>query len=171
MSEYIHPCTTADAYHVASNLRDPDFRECTEGYGLEPTQFIPFIAKRGRTIIFKSPDGRIAGIAGVSPEKQIWMLCTPVIDEFKHKFVREAKQWIDSLNEPFLYNIVDERNTTPIKMIKWLGFTFGKDIEYGPNQLTFKEFYRVLTSPWDGGFHWRGSSGSGRTEPVRVSSS
>jgi hypothetical protein len=56
-------------------------------------------------------------------------------------------------------------------MIKWLGFTFGKEVTYGPNNLTFKEFYRVLTSPWSGGFDWRGRGRSGRTESVRSSSS
>ena len=45
-----------------------------------------------------------------------------------------------------LWNIVDKRNTTHLKLLKFLGFKFLREVSYGPNNLTFIEFCRVRTS-------------------------
>ena len=52
------------------------------------------------------------------------MLCTPVIQTKPHKFVREAKRWLDSLPNPYVYNHADMRNEVHIKLLKFMGFTF-----------------------------------------------
>ena len=146
MSKYIHPITLEAAYEVASNLRPDDRREVEEGHGVNPIIGIPLASLNGSCVSFTVPDGRTAGLAGVTPDNAIWMLCTPAIEDYPHTFARESKRFIDSRTEPLLWNIVDKRNTVHLKLLKFLGFKFLRELTYGPNQLTFIEFCRVPSS-------------------------
>ena len=146
MSEYIHPITIEAAVEVASTLRKDDYREVKEGHGHEPLLYIPFSAFYGESVYFTHPDGRIAGLAGVQSGGKIWMLCTDVIHDRPMLFARNAKRWIDSRNDKLLWNIVDKRNTVHLKLLKFLGFKFLRELTHGPNQLTFIEICRVRTN-------------------------
>ena len=147
MSEYINSITIEAALFVASNLLPADRREVKEGHGADPLQYLLSEAAKGTCVSFKSPSGRIAGMAGVEKEDgRIWMLCTHVIHEHPLIFAREAKRWIESREEKLLWNVVDKRNTTHLKLLKFLGFKFLRELKYGPNQLTFIEFCRVRRS-------------------------
>nr|BAR30782.1 N-acetyltransferase-like protein [uncultured Mediterranean phage uvMED] len=143
VSNYIHPITTKAAYEVASNLRPEDRRELEEGWGVEPIRYLLFTAQTTPCVYFTSPSGKAAGMAGVGRNNDIWMLCTPVIHEKPMLFVREAKRYVDSRKEPLLWNIVDKRNTAHIKLLKFLGFKFLREVLHGPNYLPFIEFCRV----------------------------
>ena len=83
-------------------------------------------------------------MAGVGPDGSIWMLCTPAIHDYPITFAREAKRFVESRTEPLLWNIVDKRNTVHLKLLKFLGFKFLREIKYGPNNLSFIEFCRVF---------------------------
>ena len=147
MSEFIQSITIEAALSVASNLLPDDRREIKEGWGADPLQYLLLEAAKAECICFKSPSGRIAGMAGVEKEDgRIWMLCTHVIHEHPLIFAREAKRWIESREEKLLWNVVDKRNTTHLKLLKFLGFKFLRELKYGPNQLTFIEFCRVRRS-------------------------
>ena len=139
MSNYIHPCTLEAAYEVASNLREDDLRECVEGHGIVPTIHIPLASLEGFCRVFHVPSGETAGIVGIQGDK-IWMLCTPAIHKYPLTFAREAKRFIDSRTEPYLWNVVDKRNTVHIKLLKFLGFTFHEELTFGPNKLPFIRF-------------------------------
>ena len=65
----------------------------------------------------------------------------------KVMFIREAKKFIDSRKEKYLYNIVDKRNTVHLDLLRWLGFKFIREITYGPNNLSFIEFIRPCAHP------------------------
>ena len=134
------------AVEVASNLREDDYREVYEGHGHYPLFYLPFAAFNGDTVLFEVPNGKTAGMAGVQAGGQIWMLCTPAIHEFPLTFAREAKRFIESRQEELLWNIVDKRNTAHLKLLKFLGFKFLRELKHGPNQLTFIEFCRVRSS-------------------------
>ncbi len=142
MSKYIHPLTKEVAFEVASNLLPEDRREVKEGHGHDPEIVIP-LAYQGDSVYFRVPNGELAGIAGVLEDGQIWMLCTPAILKYPVTFAREAKRYVDSRKEKLLWNIVDKRNTVHIKLLRFLGFKFLREIEYGPNKLTFIEFCRI----------------------------
>ena len=143
MSRIIYPITIEAAKEVAMNLRSDDLREVEEGHGLDPLEHLIWSAQNLPCIYFKMPNGKTAGMAGVSPNGQIWMLTTPVIEEYPHTFTREAKRFVESRTEPLLWNIIDKRNTVHLKLLKFLGFKFLREIEHGPNQLSFIEFCRV----------------------------
>ena len=143
MPNYIHPITLEAATEVASNLRSDDYREVTEGHGINPKAFLPMVAQRSSTVYFTVPDGKTAGLAGVGNDGSIWMLCTPEIERYPITFAREAKRYVDSREEPLLWNIVDCRNTVHLKLLKFLGFKFLRTVKNGPHQLPFIEFCRV----------------------------
>jgi len=143
VTKYIHPATIEAAIEVASNLRPEDRREVEEGHGLDPMVELPLAVHRGSCVWFEVPNGKTAGMAGVGPKGEVWMLCTPAIHEYPITFAREAKRFIESRQEDLLWNIVDERNTVHLKLLKFLGFKFLKKKSHGPNKLTFIEFCRV----------------------------
>jgi len=134
------------AVDVASNLRPDDYREVMEGHGHFPPFYIPMAAFNGDTVWFEVPNGKTAGLAGVQEGGKVWMLCTEAIHEYPLTFAREAKRFIESREEKLLWNIVDKRNTAHLKLLKFLGFKFLRELKHGPNQLTFIEFCRVRTS-------------------------
>ena len=162
MSNYIHPITEEAAIYVASHLRDDDYREVKEGHGHEPLLYVPPSALYGDTVWFEVPNGKTAGLAGVQEEGQIWMLCTNAIHEYPLTFARESKRFVESRKEKLLWNIVDKRNTAHLKLLKFLGFKFLRELKHGPNQLTFIEFCRVRTSinDLDGDLNGRPGSGT-----------
>jgi hypothetical protein len=143
LNPLIKKATLEDCFYVASNLRPDDYREVVEGHGLDPKTSIPLASLSGLCVSFTVPNGKTAGVAGVADDNSIWMLTTPAIHEYPITFAREAKRFIDSRPEPYLWNIVDKRNTVHLKLLKFLGFTFLREITYGPNNLTFIEFIRV----------------------------
>ena len=142
-SKYIHPITLKAALEVASNLRSEDFREISEGHGLDPLTYLAGMSMIASTVYFTSPSGKAAGMAGVGREGDIWMLCTNVIHEQPTLFARQAKRYVDSRTEPLLWNIVDSRNEAHLKLLKFLGFKFLRKLKHGPNNVTFIEFCRV----------------------------
>lgn len=143
MPNYIHPITLEAAYEVASNLRSEDLEECVKGHGIQPTIDIPLASQQGFCVYFTVPNGKTAGLAGIHNNGKIWMLCTTAIDEYPITFAREAKRFVDSRQEPILWNIVYKHNTTHIKLLKYLGFKFLREITYGPNNLPFIEFCKL----------------------------
>ena len=146
VSKYIHPITMEAALEVASNLRPEDRREVEEGHGYDPIEYAKFIAQEGSTVYFTVPNGKTAGMAGVGPEGAIWMICTPAIKDYPHTFAKESKRFVESRTEPLLWNVADRRNTVHLKLLKFLGFKFLRELKYGPNQLSFIEFCRVCRS-------------------------
>jgi hypothetical protein len=143
VSNYIHPITLEAAYQVASNLRPEDRRECVEGHGIDPIIHVVLASQDGFCRYFTVPNGETAGIVGIIDDK-IWMLCTPAIHQYPLTFARESKKFIDSRTEPYLWNVVDKRNTVHIKLLKFLGFTFHEELSFGPNNLPFIRFDRWI---------------------------
>jgi len=132
------------AKQVASDLLPDDRKEVEEGHGVDPTEALFDAVQKPSCIYFVVPNGKTAGMAGVDPGGRIWMLCTNAIHDYPITFAREAKRFVDSREEPLLWNIVDKRNKVHLKLLKFLGFKFLREIQYGPNNLSFIEFCRVL---------------------------
>ena len=143
MSDFIHPITLEAAAEVAFNLRPDDRREVEEGHGVDPLVELVKAAQKGSSVYFTVPNGKTAGMAGVDEGGLIWMLTTPAIEEYPHTFAREAKRFVERRKEPLLWNIVDERNTVHLKLLRFLGFKFLRKKLHGPNNLSFIEFCRV----------------------------
>ena len=146
MSKYTTlPCTLEAALEVASNLRPEDRREIEEGHGLDPKVILTEAVDDDFCVYFTAPNGRTAGMGGIYNDGIIWMVTTPVIHDYPIAFVKEAKLVLASRREPILGNIVDKRNTVHLRLLKYLGFKFLREIRHGPNNLSFIEFCRVRT--------------------------
>ena len=139
------PCTLEAALEVASNLRSEDRREIEEGHGLDPMTILPQAIDDDFCVYFITPNGRTAGMGGIYNNGMIWMVCTPAIHKYPIAFVKEARRVLHTRTESLLWNIVDKRNTVHLKLLKFLGFKFLREISHGPNQLSFIEFCRVRT--------------------------
>ena len=125
VGKYIKPCTSQLALEVGENLRREDVREVEQTTGLNaPVAVLEGYYNSAVSVYFISPHGKAVGVAGVTPHNLIWMLCTDEGDKFPHTFVREARRWINSLSNPFLYNHADMRNESHIKLLKLLDFKF-----------------------------------------------
>ena len=150
MSKYVHKLTVEAAKEVASNLLPEDRKEVEEGHGHDPMVILPLAATIGDSVYFRVPNGELAGAAGVQEDGQIWMLCTPAILKYPHTFAKESKRYVDSRKEKLLWNVVDKRNTVHLKLLRFLGFKFLRELPYGPNNLTFIEFCRGMANNRDG---------------------
>ena len=125
VGKYIQPCTAQLAFDVGENLRWEDIREVEETTGLTaPAAVLESYYRSALSVYFTVPNGKAAGVAGVAPDNKIWMLCTKASEEYPHTFVREARRWLDSLYNPYLWNYADMRNESHIKLLKLLKFKF-----------------------------------------------
>ena len=146
-SKYIQPCTPELALEVGLNLRWEDRREVEEttGWCAEAVLIQSYFNSiSGQCVYFKVPNGKTAGVAGVTPDNIIWMLCTEASTEFPHTFVREARRWVDSLPNPYLHNIADMRNENHIKLLKLLKFKFINYKVY--NGVPLIEFFKLCVT-------------------------
>ena len=126
-SKFIKPCTPELALSVGQNLRWEDRREVEQnsGYCAEAVIIQSYYnSAYGKCVYFEVPNGKAAGVAGVTPENVIWMLCTEASTEYPHTFVREARRWVNSLPNTYVFNHADMRNEAHIKLLKLLGFKF-----------------------------------------------
>ena len=123
--KYIQTCTPELALSVGLNLRYEDRRETEQTTGLTAeASIIESFYNSTYSVYFTGPNGKAAGVAGVTPHNVVWMLCTDASTEYPHTFVREAKRWINSLLNPYLCNQADMRNEAHITLLKLLGFNF-----------------------------------------------
>ena len=125
VGKYIQTCTPELALSVGLNLRYEDRRETEQTTGLTAeASIIESFYNSTYSVYFTVPNGKAAGVAGVTPHNVVWMLCTDASTEYPHTFVREAKRWVNSLLNPYLCNQADMRNEAHIKLLKLLGFNF-----------------------------------------------
>ena len=148
MHSYYREASVEDAIHVAKNLQPADRLEI-EGLGHHPLMLPLYVKLSDPAVTFLDTDGALAGIAGIQDEGngvgRIWMLCTPAIHDHPIWFARACKRFIDAREEPILWNWVDKRNTVHIKLLRFLGFKFLREENFGPNNLPFINFCRVRT--------------------------
>lgn len=148
MTHHYRPATAEDGLYVANNLRPEDLRE-VEGLGHSPL-VLPFcVSASNPSVALIHSDGRIAGIGGIMPDPrpgvgQVWLLCTPVVNEAPHHVVRGIKRWLAEQTEyHLLWNIADSRNTLHRKLLKLLGFKAIRQLNVGPKFLPYLEIVKL----------------------------
>ena len=140
--KYIQPCTPELALEVGLNLRWEDRREAEQTTGLHAeAAILQAYYNSTYCVHFKVPNGKTAGVAGVTSTNAVWMLCTDASTEYPHTFIKESKRWIASLSNPYLHNYADMRNEQHIKLLKLLKFNFLNYKVY--NGVPLIEFYKL----------------------------
>ena len=146
VGKYIKPCTPQLALEVGEDLRWEDIREVEETTGLTaPAAVLESYYRSAYSVYFTVPNGKAAGVAGITPDNKIWMLCTKASEEYPHTFIREARRWLDSLPYTYLWNPADMRNESHIKLLKLLKFKFIK--YYVHNGVPLIQFMKLCVNP------------------------
>lgn len=146
VGKYIKPCTPQLALEVGEDLRWEDIREVEETTGLTaPAAVLESYYRSAYSVYFTVPNGKAAGVAGITPDNKIWMLCTKASEEYPHTFIREARRWLDSLPYTYLWNHADMRNESHIKLLKLLKFKFIK--YYVHNGVPLIQFMKLCVNP------------------------
>ena len=89
------------------------------------------------------------GLCGVQNDGCIWCVATDDLysnKKYRIQLIRQGREWVDNLlgSYKILYNYVYAENTSAIKWLKSLGFTFvNYHKEFGLQQKPFYEFLRI----------------------------
>lgn len=150
----IVPATPDDINYVARNLRPEDRAEIRAMAGGPPELMLPMCVKNDReTYVMVGPNGERGGLFGLQdcygvPEVGwAWMVCCPIVEQYPFLFLQGCKALLPTVlhkHHPIITNHVDERNTTHIKWLRWLGFSFLRRIDrWGAENRPFIEFARL----------------------------
>ena len=155
MNAVVRDFKKSDIAPLAKNLRHADKQEMYATFGsgsdiyelLEKNTVATTVAK---TIEYK---GEPIGVFGVADGNEqnfglgwVWMVGTDRIKEIRTQFLRNCKEELEKMQGDYdiLCNYVDARNKVHIKWLRWMGFTFLREVKnYGEEGRTFYEFARL----------------------------
>mgnify|MGYP003132191626 CR=1 FL=1 len=145
--------TVEDAKYIAMNLRKADIREL-EALGVDNKykQLKDAACLGGGCftgMLYDTP----ATMFGVVPIQEgigsIWLLGTnSITDRVPIGFLKYSRKLLPVLMEPYnlVGNLVHKENKVHIKWLEWLGFTFIREVTYGPKNEQFIEFAKIKES-------------------------
>lgn len=146
---WVRAAAECDVDYIARNMREADRMEC-EAHGKSPYVALMEGFECSLPCFTGLIDQRPVVMFGVVPVDEnfgsIWLLGTDAItNEIPVAFLRWSKRLLPVLSEPFkvVGNAVDKRNAVHIKWLRWLGFTFIREVRLGPSDLPFYEFARL----------------------------
>lgn len=143
----IRPATREDARQIAPLLRDKDVKEIevASGYPPEVALLFAFDAAGSEIVVAQTASSRepilIGGVCPSHPKAAtIWMVGTPLLEQYALPSVREARRWIDRWHRryPLLWNQALESNELHVRWLRLLGFNFIRRLDRGGS--TFIEF-------------------------------
>tara|TARA_R100000458_G_scaffold18224_2_gene15798 strand:- start:7991 stop:8467 length:477 start_codon:yes stop_codon:yes gene_type:complete len=155
MNAVVRDFKQSDVKHLAKNLRHADKQELYATFGnhsdiqdvLDKNVAVTTDAK---VIEYK---GKPIGVFGVADGHEenfnlgwVWMVGTDDIKEIRTQFLKQCKEELEKMQSKYdvLCNYVDARNKVHIKWLRWMGFTFLREVEnYGEESKTFYEFARL----------------------------
>lgn len=147
---YYRSSQKEDAVVLAPKMRKQDALEVWHSHNMSPLEALEFSlihSIEANTII--ANDGEVIGMFGVGQESKLvgipWLLASDRLKEVAREFLPESEKWIRKVNDQYdlLYNYVYSGNTASIRWLKWLGFTFVREMpNHGHNPATFIEFAR-----------------------------
>lgn len=147
---HIQRATIDDAIDLALRLRPEDVAEIAAGSGECPVVSLvrSYLASDAPKAIIH--DGQVIGLFGVTPlgggVGAPWMLASPELPQIAVAFLKGAREVVAGWRSEYklLMNTVDARNTTHIRWLQWLGFSFIRLIpEHGAGRLPFYEFVLI----------------------------
>ena len=147
---HLRKCTLKDLHYVSDNMREMDKLEALYQADQDPETAlkVSYLASKEVMAICGDEDNPI-GICGVTANGCIYMVSTEELfdnKKYRIQLIRQGRKWVDNLLESYkiLYNYVYAENTSAIKWLKALGFTFVKLHEsYGYQKKPFYEFLRI----------------------------
>ena len=147
---YLRKSNLKDFKFVVENMRVMDKIEAMYQTGLDPEEALSytFLGSEINMAIADDNDQPI-GLCGVIKDGCIWCVATDDLysnKKYRIQLIRQGREWVDKLLESYkiLYNYVYAENSSAIKWLKALGFTFvNYHKEFGKEQKPFYEFLRI----------------------------
>ena len=147
---YLRKSKLKDFKFVVENMREMDRLETYYQTDMTPEDAlsVTFLGSQINMTIASDDDEPI-GLCGVFKDGCIWCIATDELfdnKKYRIQLIRQGRKWVDKLLESYkiLYNYVYAENTSAIKWLKALGFTFVNLHEsYGQQKKPFYEFLRI----------------------------
>ena len=147
---YLRKSKLKDFKFVVENMREMDRLETYYQTDMTPEDAlsVTFLGSQINMTIASDDDEPI-GLCGVFKDGCIWCIATDELfdnKKYRIQLIRQGRKWVDNLLESYkiLYNYVYAENTSAIKWLKALGFTFVNLHEsYGQQKKPFYEFLRI----------------------------
>jgi hypothetical protein len=153
-SVHIRVADYDDIPYIASNLRAADKAEMRAvlgsdvhpedalSYGMEVSlvPYVGMINDKPSCIFGAVPEPTHAHVGAV------WLAGTNDIISNKRAFISHSKDYLSTVFDPFtlLWNCVDKRNSLHIRWLRWLGFSFLREVpKYGEEGKPFYEFAKI----------------------------
>jgi hypothetical protein len=141
-SQTASPCKTPyvveglSRRHLEALARDlrPSDRAEVAAWGLEPLTALELSARASTEVYTVLSGDRVVMAFGLGPKPLdgepaygIWMLSTPLLEDFPRQVAREARAWIDQFKGRYgtLWNIAHAGNELHVRWVDWLGFSIG----------------------------------------------
>lgn len=149
MRYVLRKATPQDALRIAPLLREKDKLEIEVVAGFTPAAaLLSSLEAPGEVLFAETVDDHrpilICGVAPTHPQAAaIWMLGTPLLEQYALPSVRESLRWIKGWHQtyPLLWNRALESNDLHVRWLKLLGFSFLRRLDLRGN--TFIEFARL----------------------------
>lgn len=148
MAAEVLPVTAEDVATILPVVRQADIDEITEALGI-PMQDALHEAITGSLNAKKIVvDGLIVAVFGDAVYSILgsvgvpWLISTTHVEKHARAFLKVCKPEVQGMltRHHHLMNYVDARNTSAIRWLKWLGFTFGPAVPYGARRFPFHPF-------------------------------
>ncbi len=147
---YLRKSKLKDFKYVVENMREMDRLETNYQTDMTPEDALSFTFLGSQiNMTIASDDDEPIGLCGVFKDGCIWCIATDELfdnKKYRIQLIRQGREWVDNLLESYkiLYNYVYAENTSAIKWLKALGFTFVNLHEsYGYQKKPFYEFLRI----------------------------
>lgn len=152
MDKYIRNTIADDIEFLADNMRIEDVEE-VEAIGITPL----YALSHGYhcsdiCLTMLGSDGVPMGMYGVAKSHNpqlgaIWLLGTKGIEDNTMTFLRHSREGLDRLwsstSYDGFYNLSYAENTLHHRWLKWLGFTFLREVKLPPHDKPFYEFVKL----------------------------
>ncbi|MGJ5032266.1 phage protein Gp13 family protein [Bradyrhizobium sp. HKCCYLS2038] len=127
-------------------MRQADRDEVMAASGKSPAAAVAFSLRRSAAAWTALIDGRPEVMFGVADLNILagigapWLLGTDAVERHNRQFLRRSVRWRDQLLQRYsvLRNFVDDRNTTSVRWLRWLGFRFSEPVMF--NGQAFRAF-------------------------------
>ena len=147
---YLRKATLKDFKYVVDNMRVMDKIEAHYQTGMNPEDALSFTYMGSEiNMAIANDNDEPIGLCGVQNDGCIWCVATDDLydnKKYRIQLIRQGRDWVDNLlgSYKILYNYVYAENTSAIKWLKSLGFTFvNYHKEFFLQQKPFYEFLRI----------------------------
>ena len=147
---HLRKATLKDFKYVVNNMRVMDKIEAHYQTGMNPEDALSFTYMGSEiNMAIANDNDEPIGLCGVQSDGYIWCVATDDLyanKKYRIQLIRQGREWVDNLlgSYKILYNYVYAENTSAIKWLKSLGFTFvNYHKEFGLQQKPFYEFLRI----------------------------